>query len=111
VFPEGTRSPDGTLQEAKEGIAILALRTGAPILPVGISGTHAFWPRGQKLFRPGGRLRMRVGKPFHVEPADGGNRKAAQQAATRQIMTRIAELLPRSIRGAYADDVERARGT
>ena len=94
VFPEGTRSPNGTLQEAKEGIAILALRTGAPILPVGISGTHKFWPRGQKLFRPGAYLRMRVGRPFHVERAEGRDRKAAQREATRQIMTRIAELLP-----------------
>ena len=109
VFPEGTRSPNGALQEAKEGIAILALRTGAPILPVGISGTHKFWPRGQKLFRPGAYLRMRVGRPFHLEPAEGRDRKAAQREATRRIMTRIAELLPPSIRGAYADDVERAR--
>jgi cytidylate kinase len=109
VFPEGTRSPDGKLQEAKEGIAILALRSGAPILPVGIAGTHRFWPRGQKLFRPGvGHLRMRVGRPFRLEPASGRDRKAAQREATRQIMTRIAELLPPSQRGVYADDVERA---
>jgi hypothetical protein len=52
---------------------------------------------------------MRVGTPFHVEPVAGGDRKAAQREATRQIMTRIAELLPRSQRGFYTDDVERAR--
>ena len=40
VFPEGTRSPDGALQEARDGVALLALRTGAPIVPVGIGGSH-----------------------------------------------------------------------
>ena len=35
VFPEGTRSPDGALQAAKDGVAVLALRTGAPIVPLG----------------------------------------------------------------------------
>ena len=40
VFPEGTRSPTGALQEAKEGTTILALRTGAPILPIGVAGTR-----------------------------------------------------------------------
>ncbi len=56
VFPEGTRSPDGALQEARDGVALLALRTGAPIVPVGIAGlapglaagpeaAAARWPR------------------------------------------------------------------
>jgi len=109
VFPEGTRSPNGALQEAKDGAAILALRTGAPILPVGISGSHRFWPRGSAP-RLGGSVRMRVGQPFLLPAARGGDRRAAQQAATRTIMTRIAELLPPRQRGAYAGDVDRMRG-
>ena len=40
VFPEGTRSPDGTLQQARDGVAVLAMRTGAPILPVAIAGSY-----------------------------------------------------------------------
>ena len=47
VFPEGTRSTTGGLQEAKDGLALLALRSGAPILPVGVYGTDRFWPRGR----------------------------------------------------------------
>jgi 1-acyl-sn-glycerol-3-phosphate acyltransferase len=46
AFPEGTRSHDGTMQRAKDGVTLLALRTGAPILPIGLGGTHRFWPRG-----------------------------------------------------------------
>jgi len=104
VFPEGTRSPTAGLQEAKDGLAVLALRTGAPILPVGISGTERFWPRGRRLFRPGGRVTMRVGTPFRLEPPKPGeDRRAVQHAATNEIMRRIAGLLPPENRGVYAD--------
>lgn len=103
VFPEGTRSPDGALQEARDGIALLALRTGAPIVPIGISGTDRVWPKGQRLPHPGGRVTVRVGRPFR--PADelpeGTDRSAAKRLATRLIMGRIAELLPPRQHGAY----------
>ena len=56
VFPEGTRSADGTLQKPKDGLAMLALRTGATIVPIGVSDSDRVWPRGQKLPRPGGRI-------------------------------------------------------
>jgi 1-acyl-sn-glycerol-3-phosphate acyltransferase len=104
VFPEGTRSPTGALQEAKDGLAMLALRSDAPILPVGITGTDSFWPRG-KLPRVGrGRISMRVGKPFRLSEVlpTGLDRRAAKSAATKAIMTRIAALLPDRNRGAYA---------
>jgi cytidylate kinase len=104
VFPEGTRSPDGVLQEARDGVATLALRTGAPIVPIGISGSDRVWPRGQKLPRPGGRVTVRVGKPFRLADAfpDGAKGRAAKAEATRLLMTRIAELLEPRHRGRYA---------
>jgi 1-acyl-sn-glycerol-3-phosphate acyltransferase len=104
IFPEGTRSPTGALQEAKDGLAMLALRTGATILPVGVAGTDRFWPRGRSP-RPGGRLTLRVGKPFRLAdilPA-GIDRRAAKSLATKAIMARIAALLPSRHRGVYAD--------
>jgi 1-acyl-sn-glycerol-3-phosphate acyltransferase len=103
VFPEGTRSPDGELQEARDGIAVLAMRTGAPIVPIAISGSHRVWPRGQKLPRPGGHVTIRVGRPF--VPADllppGTDRRNAKGLVTAMIMERIAALLPPSQRGIY----------
>lgn len=110
IFPEGTRSRDGRLQEAKDGAALLALKTGARILPVGLSNTYRFWPRHRKLFRPGGHVRMRVGTPFSLPTMAGVERRRAPAEATRLIMTRIAELLPPGQRGAYAAEVDRLRG-
>ncbi len=109
VFPEGTRSPSGRLQEAKEGTTILALRTGARLVPIGVSGTRDVWPRGQKLPHPiRGRVSLTVGEPFTVSaPGAGAERRAAQVAATTEIMRRIAELLPPEQRGFYADAVGR----
>lgn len=105
IFPEGTRSPTGALQEAKAGLTILALRTGATILPVGVANTDRFWPRG----RPpgfGGWVGMRVGRPFRLDDVTRGrNRRDAQAAATDEIMGRIAGLLPPRQRGAYAEKV------
>jgi len=54
IFPEGTRSSNGELQELKLGTIKIAMKTGVPILPVGISGTHKIYPRNIKfpiLFR------------------------------------------------------------
>jgi len=48
IFPEGTRSSNGELQELKLGVVKIAMKTGVPILPVGISGTHKIYPRGKK---------------------------------------------------------------
>ncbi|HLX35347.1 MAG TPA: (d)CMP kinase [Candidatus Limnocylindrales bacterium] len=120
VFPEGTRSRDGALQEVREGVAVLALRSGAPVLPVGFADTDRFWPRGKLLPHPGREVTVRFGKPFVVadelglaagdgaDGASGRDRRQVKEAATRLIMTRIAELLPPRQRGVYAADVERA---
>ena len=105
VFPEGTRSPDGALQAAQDGVAVLALRTGAPIVPLGIAGSNGVWPKGQKLPASGRSRDDPVGRPFR--PADellppGTDRRTAKGLATTLIMERIAALLPPAQRGGYA---------
>lgn len=108
VFPEGTRSPDGSLQTAHDGLASLALRTGAPIVPLGIAGSSKVWPRGQKIPHPGGHVTVRVGRPFRpaeLLPPDADRRSAKAQVTT-MIMERIAELLPPSQRGVYGAVVD-----
>jgi 1-acyl-sn-glycerol-3-phosphate acyltransferase len=103
VFPEGTRSHDGRLGPARDGVAVLALRTGSPIVPVGVSGSYERWPRGQKLPHPGGRVTVRVGSPFRLadELPPDLDRRAAKSAATDLIMRKIAALVPEGQRGRY----------
>jgi cytidylate kinase len=103
VFPEGTRSPDGRLQQARDGVAMLALRSGAPIVPIGIAGSDKVWPKGSKLPRPGGSVTVTVGKPFRLadEVPAGLRGREAKSAATAGLMRRIAALLPARQRGVY----------
>jgi 1-acyl-sn-glycerol-3-phosphate acyltransferase len=105
IFPEGTRSPTGELQKPKDGLAMLALRTGAPIVPIGISNTDRVWPKGKLLPRPGRHASMRVGHAFRLadELPAGLDRKSAKTAATDLIMRRIAALLDPRHRGPYGD--------
>jgi 1-acyl-sn-glycerol-3-phosphate acyltransferase len=106
VFPEGTRSPTGELQPPKDGLALLALRTGATIVPIGVSNTDRFWPKGRKIPRPGGHATMRIGEPFKLAdllPPEI-DRKSAKRLATTLIMRRIAALLDPRHRGPYAAD-------
>jgi len=104
VFPEGTRSPTGELQVPKDGLAMLALRTNATIVPIGVSNTDRVWKKGSLLPRPGGHATMRIGEPFRLAELlpPGVSRKEAKSLATTLIMQRIAGLLDERHRGAYA---------
>jgi len=109
IFPEGTRSPTGDLQEAKDGLATLAMRTGAVIIPIGVNNSDAVWAKGRRLPSPFPRrtITVRIGEPFSatglVPP--GTDRRAAKTVATTAVMGRIAALLDPRHRGAYAGAV------
>ena len=113
VFPEGTRSRDGALQMVREGVGMLALRSGAKVLPVAVIDSDLMWPRGRLLPRFGRRVVVRYGAPFSVAaelerlaaPGKRLDRRQATGAATRLIMARIAGLLPPRQRGVYAGEV------
>ncbi len=68
IFPEGTRSLDGAMREPHAGVALIAARSGVPILPVGISGGHRFLPPHRRLPVFGTRLTLRAGQPFTHRP-------------------------------------------
>lgn len=70
LAPEGTRSRDGRIGALKKGGFHLAIGTGAPIVPVAISGTIGILPRGGKVMRSGQRVRVQIGDPIAVEGRD-----------------------------------------
>lgn len=99
VFPEGTRSGDGRMQQAKAGIALLAQRSRAPILPIAFYGYEDFWARLKSLRRTD--FHIKVGEPFQMN-GPGTLDRDTRQAATDEIMYKVAELLPERYRGYYS---------
>lgn len=94
LFPEGTRSRDGHLKAGKSGAAFLAMRSGAPLLPVGISGTHRLFPGRSRMPHPS-RVAVRVGEPYTLEHVPEGRiDRGALEAGTELIMATIEALLP-----------------
>jgi len=77
IFPEGTRTP-GRLGKFHTGAARLALATGAPLIPVAITGTEAIWsPRS--LFPRRARVRVVFGAPLHIDRGNGSRREQATE--------------------------------
>jgi 1-acyl-sn-glycerol-3-phosphate acyltransferase len=109
MFPEGTRSRTGGMTEGHPGSGLIALRTGAPVLPVAITGSEGIgWPWIFLKPRSVKHIRVTIGEPFHLPPVERINSESTAQA-TDIIMRRIAALLPPKYRGVYADtEVERA---
>ena len=103
MFPEATRSRSAKLKTAMPGSALIACRSGVPILPVGIIGTEQIKGMGWLLRRP--RLTINIGKPFSLPPVDGKLTREKLVEYTDLIMQRIAELLPPQYRGIYAGKV------
>ncbi|MFC2012075.1 lysophospholipid acyltransferase family protein [Chloroflexota bacterium] len=102
MFPEASRSKNAQLQQAFPGSALIAVRSGASILPVGISGTEkmiGFWP----IRLP--KVKVNIGQPFYLPPVDGKVTGEKLDELTDFIMEHIAELLPEKYRGHYKDKV------
>lgn len=92
IFPEGGRSADGSLREAKTGIAKLALTAKAPVLPIGIIGSYKVLPKGAK-FPKFKRFDIKIGKLIHLNRYFGKeNNKKILKEVTTLIMREIAKL-------------------
>ncbi len=95
IFPEGTRSLNGKIQQARPGIGMIIAKTLAPVVPVRIFGSFEAWPKGGKIKpRP---ITVVVGKPIHFQKEDfvSNNREAYQKASERVLATIAAIEKPR----------------
>ncbi|MEU4547707.1 lysophospholipid acyltransferase family protein [Nonomuraea dietziae] len=103
IHPEGTRSPDGRLYRGKVGVAWLALKTGAPVLPIALSGTENVLPLGAKVPRFT-KIGIKIGAPMTFE----GDYKNARdrRRVTDEIMVEIQKLSGQEYVPAYASSVK-----
>ncbi|MFC1991218.1 lysophospholipid acyltransferase family protein [Chloroflexota bacterium] len=104
MFPEASRSQNGQLQPAFPGSALIALRSGVPILPIGITGTEKMRGPFWMLRRP--RVTVNIGHPFHLPSVNGKVTRIELTELTNFMMIHIAELLPLNQRGVYAKQEE-----
>jgi 1-acyl-sn-glycerol-3-phosphate acyltransferase len=95
IFPEGTRSRDGLLHKGKTGVARLALRTGAPIIPVGLIGTDQMQKPDDPItvMRLGKEVTVRFGEPIDVARyASRADQAVAPRQLTDDLMYEISQL-------------------
>ena len=108
IFPEGTRSPDGQLHKFRTGVARLALRSGAPVIPVGVTGTRDVLPPDSKRWRRAS-VGVQFGAPLHF-----GDRAAEERSArvlrevTDTIRVAVQELSGQSYVDSFASSVKDA---
>lgn len=94
LFPEGTRSPDGSLQKPKAGVGLMACKTGVPVVPCRVYGSFAAFGKGAKLPNFGSPVTVVFGPPIPASHYDDPSLgKARYETAAQRIMDRIA-LLP-----------------
>jgi 1-acyl-sn-glycerol-3-phosphate acyltransferase/long-chain acyl-CoA synthetase len=93
LYPEGTRSPNGEIQDFKRGAGMFAVDLGVPVVPALIEGAHRILPKGEFMPRPRS-VTVRFGEPimFELNPADARGGRGARRAAVELLEQRIREL-------------------
>jgi 1-acyl-sn-glycerol-3-phosphate acyltransferase len=101
IYPEGTRSRDGRLYRGRTGVAHLALTSGAPVVPVGLTGTQHLQPVGSTLPRLA-KVTVRFGEPLRfLGRYDGVPVGRARRQVTDVVMDRIQQLSGQPFAGVY----------
>jgi 1-acyl-sn-glycerol-3-phosphate acyltransferase len=101
IAPEGTRNKTGRLRRGMPGTVILAVRSGAPILPVVHWGGEVYLRNLKRLKRTD--FHIRVGEPFHIDVEGVKVTAEIRQQIADEMMYRIAKLIPEEYRGEYSD--------
>ena len=96
IFPEGTRTQTGRMGRGHTGVAVLALKTGVPVVPVAIEGTFEAFGKGKRIIKPN-RVSVVYGEPIHfdqLKSQSGEIQKQELETATAKVMLAIQEQLP-----------------
>lgn len=106
IAPEGTRSGDGRLQEAHPGVVMLALHSGAPLLPIAFHGSESYLKNLRRLKRTD--FFIEVGESFRLDLSNQKVTHLVRQQIITEIMGQVARLLPVHYRGYYRQASEQA---
>jgi len=101
IAPEGHRSNTGKLQRGHPGVVFVALKSGAPLLPVACYGGEKFRSNVTRLRRTD--FRIVVGQPFYVDTRGAPAKGDLRQHIADEIMYQLAALLPPFYRGYYSN--------
>lgn len=104
MYPEGTRTVTGGLKEPFPGVSLVAIRSGAPVIPCVIVGSDSLPLNGGKPRRRAGRwprVEVAFGPPFHLDTHDADGRRYHVDELTDAMMIEIARMLPEQMRGIY----------
>ena len=101
MSPEGTRSKSGALLRAHGGMALLALKSGAALVPIGQTGCQDFGSNIKKLKRT--HVQLNVGRPFCLDARGEKITREIRQQMADEMMYQLSKLLPEDLRGEYAD--------
>jgi 1-acyl-sn-glycerol-3-phosphate acyltransferase len=96
IFPEGTRSPDGRLYKFRTGVARVALRSGAPVVPVGLVGTREVQPPGERMWHRA-KVSVRFGEPLHF-----GHRAGEERSA--RVLREVTEIVRAAVQQLSGQD-------
>jgi 1-acyl-sn-glycerol-3-phosphate acyltransferase len=87
IFPEGSRSPDGSIQPFKKGGFTLAMKSKVPIIPISVAGSREIMAK-DRLTASSGEIRIKIGNPIETEPYSLKDRNA--------LMERVSETISRN---------------
>jgi 1-acyl-sn-glycerol-3-phosphate acyltransferase len=105
IYPEGTRTRDGYLHKGKTGIARLALRTGAPIIPIGLVGTDRIQPPDRTMPKFGEHCGIHIGSPIYVTRYRSRvDDRLVLRQITDEVMFEISQLSGQTYVNSYSGD-------
>jgi 1-acyl-sn-glycerol-3-phosphate acyltransferase len=107
LAPEGRQSVTGTLEEGEDGAAFLSMKSGAPIVPVALTGLENQNIYGHLKRWKRAPVSLSVGQPFFIQEHPQGDRQKMMREGTHQIMESLARLLPESYRGFYKSNLSK----